>query len=499
MQTPKAPKLHQEIASTGDGRDITKGFISGLQQPYDPLVRSRGNDLRLYEQVYSDWQVKACFSQRQLAVVAKEWTVQPGGERRIDQKAAEHLEQQLKRVGWDRITACMLFGVFYGFAVAELVYGRDDQYITLEAIKVRNRRRFRYDAEGALRLLTPGNWQQGEACPSPYFWHFCTGADNDDEPYGLGLAHWLYWPAFFKRNGLKFWLIFLEKFGMPTAVGKYQQDATEPERKKLLEATRAIQTDSGIIMPDGMMLELIEAGRSGTADYQALQEAMDAAIAKVTIGQTASSQGTAGRLGNDDLQGDVRLDLIKADADLICESFNLGPARWLTAWNFPGAEPPVVFRQVEQAEDMQSRASRDETVLRMSGFKPTRGYIQETYEIELEEEVEPAPALADPQEQEQASAQAASFAESGPPADPAEAMTPQLGEDLQPAIEDWQQQLRALLDQASSPEDLRERLLELAPQLSLDQYSEAMATALEAAEMAGHSDVSDDLNARGSA
>ena len=38
-----------------------------------------------------------------------------------------------------------------------------------------------------------------------------------------------------------------------------------------------------------------------------------------------------GRLGNDDLQADVRLDLVKADADLICESFNQGPARWLTS------------------------------------------------------------------------------------------------------------------------------------------------------------------------
>ncbi|MDF5986520.1 hypothetical protein P4131_17570 [Pseudomonas aeruginosa] len=46
---------------------------------------------------------------------------------------------------------------------------------------------------------------------------------------------------------------------------------------------------------------------------------MDETIAKVTLGQVASSQGTPGRLGNDDLQADVRLDLVKADADLICE------------------------------------------------------------------------------------------------------------------------------------------------------------------------------------
>nr|MBN0024148.1 portal protein [Pseudomonas aeruginosa]MBN0231630.1 portal protein [Pseudomonas aeruginosa]MBN0423648.1 portal protein [Pseudomonas aeruginosa]MBN0445201.1 portal protein [Pseudomonas aeruginosa]MBN0581903.1 portal protein [Pseudomonas aeruginosa] len=85
-----------------------------------------------------------------------------------------------------------------GHAVSELIYGRDDRYITLQAVKVRNRRRFRYDLQGGLRLLTPSNMFEGEPCPSPYFWHFSTGADNDDEPYGLGLAHWLYWPVYFK-------------------------------------------------------------------------------------------------------------------------------------------------------------------------------------------------------------------------------------------------------------------------------------------------------------
>ena len=79
------------------------------------------------------------------------------------------------------------------------------------------------------------------------------------------------------------------------------------------------------------------AARSGTADYKALQDQMDAVIQKVVLGQTASTQGTPGKMGNENLQSDVRDDIIKADADLICESWNTGPAVWLTQWNFPGA------------------------------------------------------------------------------------------------------------------------------------------------------------------
>jgi hypothetical protein len=51
--------------------------------------------------------------------------------------------------------------------------------------------------------------------PERKFWTFSAGAATDDEPYGLGLGHFLYWPVFFKRNDIKFWLIFLEKFAAP--------------------------------------------------------------------------------------------------------------------------------------------------------------------------------------------------------------------------------------------------------------------------------------------
>ncbi|MFO6270381.1 DUF935 family protein, partial [Pseudomonas aeruginosa] len=144
-------------------------------QPSDYILQRRGgNDLRIYEEVLRDAQVKATWGQRQLAVVSKEWQVDAGGDRRIDKAAAEHLKQQLQNVGWDRITNGMLYGVYYGHAVSELIYGRDDRYITLQAVKVRNRRRFRYDLQGGLRLLTPSNMFEGEPCPSPYFWHFST-------------------------------------------------------------------------------------------------------------------------------------------------------------------------------------------------------------------------------------------------------------------------------------------------------------------------------------
>ncbi len=473
----------REIATTFDGRDITRGYVDPMQiQPTsDSILRLRGaGDYEIYRQVLRDDQVAGVFQQRQLAITSKEWGVEPGGKTKRDQAAADFLTEQLNHIGWDRVTGKMMFGVFYGFAVAEALWARDGRFITLDAIKVRDRQRFGFDGAMRLRMKTYSN-PEGELLPDRKFWAFSTGADHDDEPYGLGLAHWLYWPVLFKRNGIKFWLIFLEKFGQPTAKGTYGSNALPEEKNRLLQALSAINTDSGLIVPEGMQIELLEAARSGSADYVSLVDRMDRAIAKVVMGQVASSEGTPGRLGNDDLQGDVRDDLVKADADLVCESFNRTIARWLTEWNFPGAALPRVYRKVAQDEDLNQRAERDSTVKSM-GFKPTLGYIQDNYgEGWVEDKPDTPPVPPQPAQLP------ASFAEAvgQPPAQ----MMGATHKAVAPSVSAWINQVRDLADQVQSLEELRDRLLELYPAMTLDQYAAAMAQAGSAAFLAGRNEV----------
>jgi len=478
------PQLNREIATTADGIDITRGYLGPLLTPYDSVLRNRGGDLTLYEQVFSDAEVKAVFAQRQLAVTQCEWQVDAGGKRAIDKAAADFMRDQINAIGWDNITSKMLFGVFYGYAVAELIYEVQGRYIGIKQVKVRNRRRFRFGKHMDLRLLTYEHMLEGIPAEPPYFWNFSTGADNDDEPYGLGLAHWLYWPVFFKRNGIKFWLIFLEKFGMPTGVGKFDSNATDAEKSRLLQAVRAIQTDSGIIMPAEMQVELLEAARSGTGDYKTLHDTMDATIAKVVLGQTASTQGTPGKLGNDQLQAQVRADIVKADADLVCESWNLGPARWLTEWNFPGAAVPRVYRVTAEPEDLDKRADRDTKIAQL-GYKPTLDYVTTTYGEGWEPDTTPPsrpPGMLAP-----ASAQ---FAEAPAVAStPAESIAGALAPHAQPVVDGWVDQLAAMVDAASSLAELREMILAAYADLPADKLATAIGTALQTAQAAGRYDV----------
>ncbi|RLM23654.1 portal protein [Brenneria alni] len=481
----KRPKLGQQIASTGDGRDITRPWVGALALSDDSVLRHRGApDLQIYREVLNDDEVKSSYTQRQDAVISREWKIDAGGERPIDIEAAEAMREQIDAVGWDRVTRLMHYGVFYGYAPAELIYGTRANLLWVDDIRVRDRRRFRFSPGGELRLLTPGNMFAGEPCPPPYFWHFCTGADHDDEPYGLGLAHWLYWPTFFKRNGLKFWMIFLDKFAMPTVVGKHPEGATEEQRRKLLELTRAIAADSGVIMPEKMLVELLSAARSGTADYQSLYNAMNEAIRRVTVGQISSSGGASKGIGGDEsLQADILKSIAKSDADVICESWNRGPGAWLTELNFPGAAVPRVYRVFDEQEDLAKRAERDKNITETTGYRPTLASVIETYGGEWE----PKPVETPRQPAEPAAP--VQLAESSTEPDAPALMAQRLNTELQPATDTWINQIRELVDSVESLEQLRDELVTLLPNMSLDDYAAALAQALSAAHLAGRSDI----------
>lgn len=482
---PKKPEF-REIATTQDGRDLTRGWLTEAMQlpPQDPILEQFGRGpfrYDLYREVLSDWQVRSTFQQRQLALTACEWSMEAGGAKRADQNAAAWLTEMLKHVGFDNATQGMHYGVFYGFAVAELLYAPDGTTVALDAIKVRDRRRFAFLPSSELRLLTPADALRGEALPGRKFWCFQTGADHDDEPYGMGLAHWLYWPVQFKRGNLKFWLIAAEKFGSPTAVGWFPPGTTPGDRTRLLAALKAIQTDAALILPEGMRAELLEAQRTGGLDYERLCVYLDQAIAKVTLGQVMTSEAVGGQY-KAEVQNEVRRELIKADADLLCESFNRGPVRWLIDWNFPGAAYPRVFRQTEPADDLNTRAERERKLFDL-GYRPTLQQVKDTYGGEWEV-VAPSPTTAS--EAEPTKEAPAAFADPADPADPTEPLTERLGAEAEPLVESLLEPVRQALEDSRDLMDFRERLLTLYPDLDGNAFAELMGQALAAADAAGY-------------
>jgi len=174
-----------EIATAGNNRDITCGFLPDnmIMAAGDTVLAAQGGDYSIYEDIARDDQVKTCRQQRELALIAKEWGVEPGDSSRKAKKAADRLDRFLKQhLAWDDKTQKMLSGVLYGFAVGEVLWATDGTEIGIADIKVRNRARFGFLPSGELRLRTQTRSTDGEALPPGKFWAFACGADHDDEP-----------------------------------------------------------------------------------------------------------------------------------------------------------------------------------------------------------------------------------------------------------------------------------------------------------------------------
>lgn len=242
-------ELTREIATIA--RDINRTTYGGVLQNTDDTLLTRGGaaGLKIYDNIERDTHAFAVLQKRKLAVAAREWRVDAASEDARDTQAAEIARRALNDEQFDVLTVGLLDAILKGFAVAEVMWQVVDNLILPASFIMRDQRRFVFadgEREGFdLRLLTREAPFKGEPLPQRKFIVHRSGA-KDGSPYGLGLGTRLFWPVLFKRQDITFWLTFADKFGSPTAVGKYPNGAPKAEQDKLLAALDALAQDGRI-------------------------------------------------------------------------------------------------------------------------------------------------------------------------------------------------------------------------------------------------------------
>lgn len=374
------PAQTQEFSRVDHGKLMAQALIDGMIQNPDGILRGKGGRMDVYKDLLRDDQVASCYQQRKKAMISAEWEVTPATDSAQDIEIADFVRYNLGKFPFDDISEKMqISGVHFGYGVGEIIWAYDKvvKKIVIGNIKVRDRQRFKFGPGGELYLCD--DYLNKQLMPREKFWVFSTGSDHDDNPYGEGLAFALYWPVFFKRNGIKFWMVYLEKFGMPTATAKLTPaQINDPEQVSLaLSVLEAIQADSSVVVPDNFVIELLEASRSGTADYSSLKDAMDASIAKIILSQTMTTDNGSSK-SQSETHLSVRDEIVKSDADQLCYSFTQQVVTQLVLINYPGAQVPSVTRRTEPETDLDTLADRDNKIAQL-GYEPTEEYIAETY------------------------------------------------------------------------------------------------------------------------
>jgi phage gp29-like protein len=482
-----ATPVTDEIATTRNDPDIFAGYLNRLENP-DPVLNTEayGKGIRLYDEVDRDPHAGSVLQTRYMSVAGSEWEILPGEDTAAAKQVAALVEKAIKGCNFVQFVAEIMQAVLYGHYEAEVMWQVKDGDVLPAKIMGKHPRRFVFTPERELRMLTLASLIEGEKVPDRKFVTFSYG--SSDNPYGKGLGQKLWWPVWFKKNGIKFWLIFLEKFGMPTIVGTYPSGTLPEQQTALMAAIESIQSDSGVKIPEGMALNLLEASRSGNVTHESLCDYMDRQMSKAVLGQTLTTEvsGT-GSYAASQTHDEVRSDIRTADTDMVCECLNATLVPWIVDYNFANVPVyPKLRLRTEADPDPAERVEVDKTLVTDIGLPVARRYFYDTYNV-------PEPGAGDDlvQPAVKAPGMAGAFSEAAltPAQQAIEGLTHKAMAHSADVMAGISGPVKALLAKSTSLEDFRDNLYAAFSDLDPAALEDLLARAMFAAEMHGRAGI----------
>ena len=246
---------------------------------------------------------------------------------------------------------------------------KQDEWDEEEGYIWRDPRFFTFDKETGrkLRLLDEENSYDGMPLTRyPYRFMVHKPRLKCGLPIRGGLARLVAIGFMCKSYSITDWMAFAEVFGMPLRVGRYGSGATEDDIATLVSAVANIGTDAAAVIPDSMRIDFEQAGNTSGGDvlFKNLAEFWDKQISKAVLGQTASSEGTPGQLGNNEAQDEVRADILESDAKQLDNTINRDLVKAFVDLNFgPQENYPRVIHQIIEPEDIKALVEAIDTLL----------------------------------------------------------------------------------------------------------------------------------------
>jgi phage gp29-like protein len=388
LQFQEPPKQeYNEVASWASDPDYY-GFDNELLLNPDWVPGENGyTDVRIYEELLRDGEVRSGLEKRALQVVSESYELQPGSDKARDEKAASSLHYlfggNFIQAQKEAIEYCLLCGYSVQEALPESVGG----VWKLTKWYAKKPWRFHFTPERELRLLTKEAPFYGEPVPTDRPWPVMTWGSSDN-PYGRGLGQSMWKPVRLKILLEKLWTLFLDKWAMPSAVFKYRptgDPAKDKEQQQAgLQAVRHLRNNTGISVTEGDFIELIEAKRTGGSDFEAALEYFNKQIRILIQHQTLTTSNEGiGSDGGFRTHDDVA-HTTKQYTALVHATAMVEPVQFLCKWNCAENTTPPVFRWITEKESVQQElANRDKVLVQDIGLKIDPDYFYEKYNIPI--------------------------------------------------------------------------------------------------------------------
>ena len=470
-------QLAKEVAT----RNVAE-FVTGLDYLPNPdtILKNNGGNIKVYREMI-DAHLDAVKNKRFASITSRAWTIDGS---KGDQKKAKFVEEYLWNIDLRNVISQMLEAIGFGYAVHEIVWNTVQTdlgtLILPTAIKDRKQEWFKFDSDSKLLLQT----NDGSRREMPERKFLVTrNRPTTANPYGNAVYSRCFWPLAFKKGGLKFWMLFVEKYGMPKAIGKVPPTATEKEQQNFLKMLAGLVRDAVAVIPQTGSVELLEAGAANANPHKAIVDWADQAMSKAWLGETLTTEQTSsgGTQAMATVHNDVRADLALDDAAMIESSINQ-LIRWIYEINWPN-EKEIPWMNIILPEDLQEARLNRDIKLTQLGVKFNAQYITDIYGIDEKyfemTEVQP---------------QGGMFAEGPEKKGKVRNTSHELRKQVNAFTEHLEDEcekvdilapIRELVENAKSLEEVRDKLIGCYAEMPMEKIADEMEQAFLAADLAG--------------
>lgn len=355
----------------------TMGQIGTLLNPDRVLEKLGITQTEAYKDLLTDTHLSGVRESRSAAVKEMSFGIEAG-------KAAARPTKIVRKIfdnfDMDGFLDAVLLANDYGMSPIEVVWAEMDGWIVPVSLVGKPARWFQFDDMNRLRYISNSNMTDGELIP-PYKILLPRNNATYDNPYGDALLSKVYWPITWKRNGYKWWQIFIEKYAMPWVTVKTPPNLSETDADKLLDDISDMVQDGIMLFPDDNSVEFKEpSGGRSSEIYEGMAKFFNAEISKTYLGETLTTEiGDVGSYAAANTQQGTKDERRDADKLMVERTANQ-LIDWIWEINNGGGEKPY-FKLYLPKSINKEQAERDKLLTEIGvKFEPT--YIQKTYDMD---------------------------------------------------------------------------------------------------------------------
>lgn len=451
---------------------------------------------------------------RKRSVAQLEITVEDGSSAAEHKAQAEAIRTWLQR---DELAAelfDMLDAVHKGYSFTEILWDTSEGQWQPRALEWRDPRWFEFERRDLRTPLLIA--ENGERVPLPAGkFIYSQMAAKSGIPTRSGLSRVLSWAWMFKAFSSRDWAIFTQTYGQPIRIGKYGQGATGDDKRALLRAISNVAGDMAAMIPASMEIEFVESGNLGASTdlYEKRVTHLNLEASKAVLGQTTTTDAVSGGHAVSQEHRLVQEDIERSDAKQLSAHINRDLVKvWIELQYGPQEHYPRVTIGRPEQKDVEVIVRTVKAFglpMKKSEAYELAGISQpeDGDELVMMPSTQAAPAQTgrtslppppqdnapSPDPLEEATQQILAGDPAAPEVARADAAVRSIAVDADRGAAAAQDAMKAILESiigtAQDMEDVRTRLLEMAPGISTKALAAALRQAIVVAELTGRADL----------